>query len=62
MHTVNIIASQYSNNFDNLASNFIGTLPSRFPQFNIPQKLTEPNIPQKLTEPRHVPVKPVPGH
>ena len=58
MHTVNIIAYQYSNNFDNLASNFIGTLPSSLSQFNIPQKLTEPNIPQKLTDPsfRHVPV------
>ena len=58
MHTVNIIASQYSNNFDNLASNFIGTLPSSLQQFNTPPKLTEPNIPQKLTDPsfRHVPV------
>ena len=33
MHTVNIIAYQYSNNFDNLASNFIGTLPSSLQQF-----------------------------
>lgn len=58
MHTVNIIAYQYSNNFDNHASNFIGTHPSSLSQFNIPPKLTEPNIPQKLTDPsfRHVPV------